>query len=232
MYTPGMLTDVVREVREAARIREEALLNRVKALVDERSWSLNETNIRFMREIEELKLQVHQLKSERKESNQKLIQMDTEIKTLKSLLTQTINFSRMNASMQQHQPFQNDFINRQQPIPRTPSKRNNVNLNYGTVQHEDGIHLHTVKENEMNLNNSGNNNNISGNSEITSQGSPVNYGYQNDSKYSSPDQKSSSNKSFGSDGQLLQLEKDNLALRRELQNARASSSNSENRIKA
>lgn len=28
MYTPGMLTDVVREVRDAARIREEALLNR------------------------------------------------------------------------------------------------------------------------------------------------------------------------------------------------------------
>lgn len=56
MYTPGMLTDVVREVREAARIREEAVLNRVKSLVDERSWSLNEKNFRLMRDIEELKV--------------------------------------------------------------------------------------------------------------------------------------------------------------------------------
>ena len=28
MYTPGMMTDVVREVREGARVREEALINR------------------------------------------------------------------------------------------------------------------------------------------------------------------------------------------------------------
>lgn len=28
MYTPGMMTDVVREVKEAARVREDALLNR------------------------------------------------------------------------------------------------------------------------------------------------------------------------------------------------------------
>lgn len=27
-YTPGMMTDVVREVKEAARVREDALLNR------------------------------------------------------------------------------------------------------------------------------------------------------------------------------------------------------------
>lgn len=56
MYTPGMMTDVVREVKEGARIREEALLSRVRALVEERSWTMNETNLKFMRDFEEMKV--------------------------------------------------------------------------------------------------------------------------------------------------------------------------------
>lgn len=55
-YTPGMMTDVVREVKDAARVREDALLNRVKAMVEERQWSMNESNLRMMRDIEELKV--------------------------------------------------------------------------------------------------------------------------------------------------------------------------------
>lgn len=51
-----MLTDVVREVKDAARIREEALLNRVKAMVEERSWMINDTNVKMMRELEEMKV--------------------------------------------------------------------------------------------------------------------------------------------------------------------------------
>lgn len=233
MYTPGMLTDVVREVREAARIREEALLNRVKALVDERSWTLNETNFRFMREIEDLKLQVHNLKSERKEYNQKFMQMDTEMKTLKSLMAQTINFARMNSAMHT-QPYQTQEPPNRQTIRTSvapPAKRNNLNLSYGVVNHEDGIHLQTVKENETsrNHNNSSINNN---HRDELSPNSSAPQGYQEEQLYASPEQRtSSSNVSFGSDGQLVQLEKDNLALRRELQSARASSSSSESRIK-
>lgn len=56
MYTPGMMTDVVREVKEGARIREEALLSRVRALVEERSWTMNETNLKLMRDFEEMKV--------------------------------------------------------------------------------------------------------------------------------------------------------------------------------
>lgn len=51
-----MMTDVVREVKDAARVREDALLNRVKAMVEERQWSMNESNLRMMRDIEELKV--------------------------------------------------------------------------------------------------------------------------------------------------------------------------------
>lgn len=230
-----MLTDVVREVREAARVREEALLNRVKALVDERSWSLNESNFRFIREIDDLKNQVHHLKSERKETNQKLLQMDAEMKTLKALLTQNLNFSRLLPNLSQQQSsLQNEYItNRQQQNNRinTP-KRNSINLSYGTVQHEDGIHLQTVKENEINRNGIGNNNSSVESSENLGSPGRIGNAYQDENNYSSPEQKPLSNKSFGSEEQLKQLEKDNLVLRRELQNARASSHSSEIRIKA
>lgn len=60
VYTPGMMTDVVREVKEAARIREEALLSRVKALVEERSWSMSEASLKMMRDLEEMKVSVRE----------------------------------------------------------------------------------------------------------------------------------------------------------------------------
>lgn len=56
MYTPGMMTDVVREVKEAARVREEALLSRVRSMVEERSWTMNETHLKMTRDLEELKV--------------------------------------------------------------------------------------------------------------------------------------------------------------------------------
>lgn len=58
VYTPGVVTDVVREVKEAARVREEALLSRVRALVEERSWSMSESNLKMMRDLEEMKVSV------------------------------------------------------------------------------------------------------------------------------------------------------------------------------
>lgn len=56
MYTPGMMTDVVREVKEAARVREEALLSRVRSMVEERSWTMNEIHLKMIRDLEELKV--------------------------------------------------------------------------------------------------------------------------------------------------------------------------------
>lgn len=51
-----MMTDVVREVKEAARIREEALLSRVRTLVEDRSWSMSENSLKVMRDLEEMKV--------------------------------------------------------------------------------------------------------------------------------------------------------------------------------
>ncbi|KAL1513604.1 hypothetical protein ABEB36_002995 [Hypothenemus hampei] len=44
-YEPGMLADVIREVREAARVREDALLARVKHLIEEKHISVNQINL-------------------------------------------------------------------------------------------------------------------------------------------------------------------------------------------
>lgn len=39
-YEPGMLSDIVREIRDAARVREEALLSRVKHMIEERHLAM------------------------------------------------------------------------------------------------------------------------------------------------------------------------------------------------
>lgn len=49
---------VIREVRDAGRVRDESLMNRVKALIEEKSWTHNETNMRVLRELEEIKVSV------------------------------------------------------------------------------------------------------------------------------------------------------------------------------
>ncbi|KAJ8924023.1 hypothetical protein NQ315_006800 [Exocentrus adspersus] len=44
-YEPGMLADVIREVRDAARVREDALLAKVKHIMEEKQLSMNQINL-------------------------------------------------------------------------------------------------------------------------------------------------------------------------------------------
>ncbi|XP_018577395.1 uncharacterized protein LOC108915754 [Anoplophora glabripennis] len=44
-YEPGMLADVIREVRDAARVREDALLAKVKHIIEEKQLSMNHMNL-------------------------------------------------------------------------------------------------------------------------------------------------------------------------------------------
>lgn len=43
-YEPGMLADIIREVRDAARVREDALLSRVKHMIEEKQMTINQIN--------------------------------------------------------------------------------------------------------------------------------------------------------------------------------------------
>ncbi|XP_032579613.1 uncharacterized protein LOC6613808 isoform X3 [Drosophila sechellia] len=100
-YTPGMMTDVVREVKEAARIREDALLSRVKLMVEERQCFLNEGNVRILRDIDDLKTQVMQLRLEKKETNKRLSHLESENNCLRQALAGCYNNQR---------PISNDII--------------------------------------------------------------------------------------------------------------------------
>uniref|UniRef100_A0A1A9WHU0 Uncharacterized protein n=1 Tax=Glossina brevipalpis TaxID=37001 RepID=A0A1A9WHU0_9MUSC len=132
-YTPGMMTDVVREVKEAARVREDALLNRVKALVEERQWSINESNLRIMRDLEELKSQVHHLRLERKESNKRINHLEAENKYMRQILASIFNNSN------RHVPdiiYENETLRPRKPFPHTRRAAQPLNLQYGTIHHQ------------------------------------------------------------------------------------------------
>ncbi|XP_060536231.1 uncharacterized protein LOC132708119 [Cylas formicarius] len=44
-YEPGMLVDIIREVREAARVREDALIAKVKHIIEDKYLSVNHLNL-------------------------------------------------------------------------------------------------------------------------------------------------------------------------------------------
>ncbi|XP_075147798.1 uncharacterized protein LOC142221847 isoform X2 [Haematobia irritans] len=132
-YTPGIMTDVVREVKEAARVREDALLNRVKALVEERQWSMNESNLRMMRDIEELKSQVHHLRSDRKETNKRLNHLEAENKYMRQMLAALYH----NRNAVPDIIYENETLRTRKSYPHHSRRQQPpMNLNYGTVHHQ------------------------------------------------------------------------------------------------
>ncbi|XP_037940936.1 putative uncharacterized protein DDB_G0282499 isoform X2 [Teleopsis dalmanni] len=143
-YTPGMMTDVVREVKEAARVREDALLNRVKALVEERQWSLNESNLRVMRDIEDLKSQVQHLRAERKESNKRINHLETENKYMRQMLG-TI-FNNRNAP---DIIYENETLRMRKSYAQAHNRRTQpLHLNYGTIHHQPASSLSVEEQDE------------------------------------------------------------------------------------
>ncbi|XP_049542940.1 uncharacterized protein LOC125955792 isoform X1 [Anopheles darlingi] len=54
-YSPGVISDMVREIRENSRIREEALMANMRSIMEDRSWMQNETLTRLTRDVEDLK---------------------------------------------------------------------------------------------------------------------------------------------------------------------------------
>ncbi|XP_065371825.1 probable basic-leucine zipper transcription factor J isoform X2 [Calliphora vicina] len=131
-YTPGMMTDVVREVKDAARVREDALLNRVKAMVEERQWSMNESNLRMMRDIEELKSQVHHLRVDRKETNKRLNHLEAENKYMRQMLAALYNNRSVPDII-----YENETLRTRKSFPHSRrTQQTPMNLHYGTIHHQ------------------------------------------------------------------------------------------------
>ncbi|XP_017470542.1 PREDICTED: myb-like protein AA isoform X2 [Rhagoletis zephyria] len=147
-YTPGMMTDVVREVKEAARVREDALLNRVKAMVEERQWAFNESNLRMMRDIEELKSKVHHMRADRKDANKRITHLEAENKYMRQMLSNLFN--------QRNTPdviYENETLRTQRKsFPTAPARRSqSMNLHYGTIHHQPPTVALTVDEQDERL---------------------------------------------------------------------------------
>jgi hypothetical protein len=53
---PGIVSDLIREVRDAQKVKEEATVNKIKAIIEEKFWASNENNLRVLRELEEVKV--------------------------------------------------------------------------------------------------------------------------------------------------------------------------------
>ncbi|XP_058064266.1 uncharacterized protein LOC131213993 isoform X2 [Anopheles bellator] len=54
-YSPGVVSDMVREIRENSRVREEALMTQMRTMMDEHSLTQNKTLKRLARDVEDLK---------------------------------------------------------------------------------------------------------------------------------------------------------------------------------
>lgn len=61
-HYPGVVTDMIREIRESMKNREDSMMNRVKTIVDEKSWTSNDLNMRLLREFEDVKVSKQQIR--------------------------------------------------------------------------------------------------------------------------------------------------------------------------
>ncbi|XP_043656176.1 uncharacterized protein LOC122622074 isoform X2 [Drosophila teissieri] len=156
-YTPGVMTDVVREVREAARVREDALLSRVKLMVEERQCSLNEGNIRIMRDIDNLRSQVMQLQLEKKETNKRLSHLELENKCMRQALANCYNQRQIYKDI----IYENDRSHGyRKPFPNVSGggdvgsgvlgirRAQSLNLHYGTMHQTPFQTTHSLEEDD------------------------------------------------------------------------------------
>ncbi|KAL0118559.1 hypothetical protein PUN28_009317 [Cardiocondyla obscurior] len=79
-YQPGMLSELIREIREANRNCEENLITKVKSMLDERC---NQQT----KEVDEMKTQLANLMKEKEESDQHVAKLEEEVTGLKLSVT-------------------------------------------------------------------------------------------------------------------------------------------------
>ncbi|XP_055625672.1 putative uncharacterized protein DDB_G0282129 isoform X2 [Toxorhynchites rutilus septentrionalis] len=220
-YTPGIVTDVIREIREVSRVREEAMMERMKTMIEERSWALNEANFRLLKEAEETKKSVQFVRSEMNQLVDRMLKLENEVINLKAQLT-------LQQQQQQQQNFtlrERDSYGQTMNATNAPgsaaskARRNSLHLNYGRINNTDDIYGNNFNDvtNEMRYSNGSNMRKFGENN----FGSTVNGGGFGDEMHDdSPND------------QVLLLEKDALKIRRELQDALVSRQESESRITA
>lgn len=164
--------------------------------------------------------------------------LEDEIKSLRSLLSHSLNFGRSNQMMTPTNAFNNDrsFLRTTPGLRNSPGdrqKRHSFSLNYGTINQEDGILNSPLFHNETDILQP-----MQDQFNELLKGEKLKYGINGEStddghvKNKVPNGHYTSSESDGNDVQLLQMEKDNLELRRELQDALANKKHADNKIQA
>ncbi|XP_055536016.1 putative uncharacterized protein DDB_G0282129 isoform X3 [Wyeomyia smithii] len=223
-YTPGIVTDVIREIREVSRVREEALMERMKTMIEERSWALNEANFRLQKESEEMKKSIHSVRSEMNQIVDRMLKLENEVINLKAQLNhqqqqQQFAALRERDSFVQGLPTGGNSAAGSQAAANK-LRRNSLHLNYGRISNADEFYSNNFADasGELRYSNGSNMRKFGENN----FGSAFNGGGGfSEEMHADP-----------SNDQVLLLEKDAFKLRRELQDALASKQESENRITA
>ncbi|XP_058821966.1 rho GTPase-activating protein gacU isoform X3 [Topomyia yanbarensis] len=221
-YTPGIVTDVIREIREVSRVREEALMERMKTMIEERSWSLNEANFRLLKESEEMKKSIHSVRSEMNQIVDRMLKLENEVINLKAQLNHQQQ-QQQNLAFRERDTFGPGLSG---SVPAAAAgmaasklRRNSLHLNYGRINNAEEFYGNNFSDVNTDLRYSnGSNMRKFGENNF---GSTLNGGGFSEEMHDE-----------SSNDQVLLLEKDALKLRRELQDALASKQESENRITA
>ncbi|CAH0594104.1 unnamed protein product [Chrysodeixis includens] len=84
-YAPGFLTDLVREIRDAARMREDALYSRVRAMVVERNDNgLTSSENKFTEKaLEEIKSSLRASEADKRRMMDRIVKLEDELRVLR-----------------------------------------------------------------------------------------------------------------------------------------------------
>lgn len=190
-------------------------------------------NFKLQREVEDLKLQVHQLRKEKQDTNQRLGDLETELKTLKIIFTNTSQFGNSNLLLHSMKTAENDFKNLHEER-QANKKRNSLNLKYGQMNEslENEIEALTSSNTVQTIDYELMEKLCQRYSVPNLLSPPANAKvmFPNNNNFNDSMGKAVANSSTNSD--LVQLEKDTFDLRRELQDAVAGKKQAESKIAA
>lgn len=179
-------------------------------------------------------IQINQMKSEKLETKNHLSKLEDEIKSLRAFLTHILSFNRANQAfmlpqtpnvMYTDQTVQRPNSNSTRSTPPEHQRRQSFNLNYGIINQDDstaGIIPTFLNESDAlqplpnEFGEMIRNGNLNGSSGSDNNNSTVQY----NGIYTNND----------TDGQIIQMEMDNLKLRRELQDALATRKHADRKI--
>ncbi|XP_077297028.1 uncharacterized protein LOC143918830 [Arctopsyche grandis] len=90
MYAPGMLADLVREIRDASKVREEAIFSKVRSLIDDKNYN-NKNNCAVSQEkcyqdwrsYEQMKNQHQTTLADKARTNDRLFKLEEELYNLR-----------------------------------------------------------------------------------------------------------------------------------------------------